>query len=92
MTTWVLNSACRRRKSANNINLVFIPGQNVVLELNVIAGRVLELFANPTSYEDALGTLRNEFEIEDATAFEDEVKQLFDRFVRHEVVVQGAAS
>lgn len=89
---WTINEKCRRRKSSNGINMVFIPGQNVVLELNVVAGHVLDIVAGRhVTFEDVLAALSAEYEIEDEAAFKEDVQQLFERFVRHEVCIRNGA-
>lgn len=85
---WVVNGDCHRRQSSNGISMIFIPGQNVVLELNPIAGRVLEIMGEGVqSLQRLLATLAQEYQIDDQQAFEADVRQLFDRFVRHGVLL-----
>lgn len=83
-----LNPGCRRRRSPNGINLVFIPGQNVVLELNAVAGQVLELLGQENRTAAQLReALALEYDIEDVDTFVQDVDQLLERLIRHEVVV-----
>ncbi len=85
---WRVNPKCRRRKSSNGINLVFVPGQNVVLELNVVAGEILEVFDEaPGSYGRVYARLRDCYEIENESQFELEVQQLLERLITHEILL-----
>ncbi len=85
---WVLHPKVKRRKSPNGINLVFIPGQNVVLELNEVAGDVMEAFAQaPVTYQALLGSLQEIYDVDDVVSFQDEIDQLLERFAKHSLIV-----
>ena len=86
--SWVLHTNLKRRKSPNGINLVFIPGQNVVLELNEVAGDVMDAFAQgPMTYEGLLSSLKETYDVDDVPTFQQEVDQLLERFVKHSLLV-----
>lgn len=85
---WTITANLKRRKSPNGINLVFVPGQNVVLELNEIAGDIIEAFCDgPVSYDRLCSTLRSSYEVEDEAAFLEDVDQVLERFVTHRLIV-----
>ena len=86
---WALNANIKRKKSPNGINLVFISGQNVVLELNVVAGDILEIFsAGSTNFKAVCDKLLEEYEIDDQETFYKEVEQVLERFIRHDVITK----
>lgn len=88
---WKINSNLKRKKSPNGINLVFISGQNVVLELNVVAGDILEIFSlAPTSFESIYTRLLEDYEVDNQDEFYEEVGQVLERFIRHDVIVKAA--
>ncbi len=85
---WRLHHELKWRKSANSINLVFIPGQNVVLELNEVAGDVMQAFAaGPVTYDEVIEHLRGVYDTDGSPEFQAEVDQLLERFTRHCVIV-----
>lgn len=85
---WRLHRELKWRKSANGINLVFIPGQNVVLELNEVAGDVMQAFAaGPVTYDTVIEHLSNVYETDGEPDFQVEVDQLLERFIKHSVIV-----
>ena len=85
---WAINGNLKRRRSPNGINLVFVPGQNVVLELNEVAGDIVEAFASgPQSYDDICAALKSAYEVEDEAAFVEELDQVLDRFVSHSLII-----
>lgn len=88
ISLWTINTNLKRRKSPNGINLVFVPGQNVVLELNEVAGDVLEVFSSGAqSFDDICTALKTEYEVDDETAFVEEVGQVLRRFADHNLIV-----
>ena len=89
---WRLHRELKWRKSANGINLVFIPGQNVVLELNEVAGDVMQAFAaGPVTYGAVMEHLGSVYDTDGAPDFQAEVDQLLERFARHGVIVAAEA-
>lgn len=87
-TLWGIHAELKRRKSSNGINLVFVPGQNVVLELNEVAGDIMEAFsAGPITYDTLCSALQDRYEIDDRDGFREEVDQVLERFTTHKLIV-----
>jgi len=85
---WSIHANLKRRKSSNGINLVFVPGQNVVLELNEVAGDIMEAFSDgPISFDALCSGLFDQYQIEDKSEFNDEINQVLERFTKHGLIV-----
>ena len=85
---WKLHANLKRRKSPNGINLVFVPGQNVVLELNEVAGDVMEAFVEgPITYQSLMHYIKRLYDTDDVPEFQSELDQLLERFAKHGVIV-----
>jgi len=88
-TVWQRNPAVRLRRSSNDVSLVFIPGQNVVLELNAVAGAILDACVEPLSFVQLCERIELQYQVDDASAFQADMEQLFQRFVKHGVVLEA---
>jgi len=85
---WSVPPNLKRRKSSNGINMVFVPGQNVVLELNEVAGDIMEAFSGgPISFDALSSVLMDQYQVEDPGAFNEEVDQVLERFTKHGLIV-----
>lgn len=84
-----VNEKMRRKTSETGTSVAFIPGSNFVYELNESASVILEKLDIPMTMRQLLQALMAEYEIEDPDEFQLEVKQVVDRFLKHEILIAG---
>jgi len=81
------NPELRTKKSDNGIQLVFVPGEDYISELNEIASDVLEQFIHPKTIDELKNNLLEIYEVSDENTFENELQEIIKYFVRQKVLL-----
>lgn len=88
MKKYIKNSDVRRRKSEAGIELVFVPGEDCVNELNEEASVVLEQFASPKTREEVRNNLLKIYSVDNINEFTEQTDQIIDRFLKRKILIE----
>ena len=88
MKKYKKNADLRNKKSDAGIELVFVPGEDCVNELNEEASAVLEQFTSPKTIEEARSSLLNIYTVDNADEFIEETNQIINRFLKQRILIE----
>jgi len=88
MKRYVRNMNLRIRKSEAGIEMVFVPGEGCVNELNEEASVILEQFTSPSTIEDMRKNLLNIYAVDDFDTFIKETDQIITRFLTRKILLE----
>lgn len=88
MKKYARNTKLRSRKSESGIELIFIPEDECITELNEEASVVLEQFSIPKTIEEVRSSLLNIYTVDNIDVFINETDQIIDRFLKRKILIE----
>jgi hypothetical protein len=82
------NPSLRTKKSDSGVQLVFVPGEDYINELNEVASDVLHIFDSAKTITEVKTELLSIYDVTEFEEFDIELRQIIQSFLQQKILME----